>query len=564
MAKVDSGAAPISEESIGYLQEAKKGKPRKFAMICKGTSVVSLVVYKKGNVEKHKKEAKQSGKGQFYFGFVDGKGVDIRFVLARSDGFESSPVKTSVMKSFLEDSADLKCKPYFEIVDAPQIVLDEDDPLVARFLKVQSLAFAARETYADQAVAISNLCGQIGGYLNEDQPEPATLKLEELEALLAGLTSTSSVAPGEHSQASTDDAAKEARLLEAMAKIQPLLEKALASNANRKSDLVDTELHIRELTQSGQFVQAQAELVVFVKLLQSLAVALPSADPTSNQDSEQDLGVLFNQRLKALLPQIKSVTDSVAVENARAKVGESAEFAKQKQFEMANELLDQAIEIVEQATDAARSKQTWEQSLARIEPAYQKALKGDPPDASKMRVIMNFATEQAAAGQYEKAQTALVRLEPLLASASSTPKVAPVSLVSLQQSRLAWDETRKRIQTGLKKLGDSIIEAVKEHNLDESSMIEFDLTEVADGAKSLNRILDNLDEKLIDKLDEALNATNNEARSAFYIEAKQIITEYQKFVASDPLMSVIDNNPFLPASIRQDVDATLKSLASKF
>ena len=86
----DLGA--MSKESIAMLDDVRKGKPRKFAMICKGTKVISLVVYKKGNVEqkkkKKKKEAKESGKGEFYFGIIDGRGMDVSFKLARADGFE--------------------------------------------------------------------------------------------------------------------------------------------------------------------------------------------------------------------------------------------------------------------------------------------------------------------------------------------------------------------------------------------------------------------------------------------------------------------------------------------
>ena len=67
--------ASVSNDSKAYLEEVKKGKSRKFAMICKGTEVISLVVYKKGGVEKRKKEAKESGKGQFYFGTVGGKEI---------------------------------------------------------------------------------------------------------------------------------------------------------------------------------------------------------------------------------------------------------------------------------------------------------------------------------------------------------------------------------------------------------------------------------------------------------------------------------------------------------
>jgi len=60
MAKEES--ASVSNDSKAYLDDVKKGKSRKFAMICKGTEVVSLVVYKKGGVEKRKKEAKEAGK----------------------------------------------------------------------------------------------------------------------------------------------------------------------------------------------------------------------------------------------------------------------------------------------------------------------------------------------------------------------------------------------------------------------------------------------------------------------------------------------------------------------
>lgn len=129
MAK-DSQGGPISPESIDYLDEVKKGKPRNFAMICKGPNVVSLVVYKKGNIEGRKKEAKEAGKGQFYFGVVDGSGVALRFMLARADGFDSEPVKNSVLKNFLDESAGIKCKPVFEIVDSIVPVLDGDEPPV--------------------------------------------------------------------------------------------------------------------------------------------------------------------------------------------------------------------------------------------------------------------------------------------------------------------------------------------------------------------------------------------------------------------------------------------------
>lgn len=42
---------PVDSDTKMYLDEVKKGKPRKFVMICKGGKMLSMIVYKKGGVE---------------------------------------------------------------------------------------------------------------------------------------------------------------------------------------------------------------------------------------------------------------------------------------------------------------------------------------------------------------------------------------------------------------------------------------------------------------------------------------------------------------------------------
>ena len=85
----------ISETSIDFLEDVRKGKPRRFVMICKGQTVVTLVVYKKGGVDKAKKEAKAGGATDVSFGVVDGKGPNIVFKLSREDGFKEEPTSGS-------------------------------------------------------------------------------------------------------------------------------------------------------------------------------------------------------------------------------------------------------------------------------------------------------------------------------------------------------------------------------------------------------------------------------------------------------------------------------------
>src|SRR5262249_24555133 len=83
----------VSDETKEFLEQVKKGKPRKFVMLAKGTTIVSLILFKKGTTSKFIKQAKEEGKGVPFFGVVSGKGMDINFQLATTDGFDKPPVK---------------------------------------------------------------------------------------------------------------------------------------------------------------------------------------------------------------------------------------------------------------------------------------------------------------------------------------------------------------------------------------------------------------------------------------------------------------------------------------
>ena len=111
------------------------------------------------------------------------------------------------------------------------------------------------------------------------------------------------------------------------------------------------------------------------------------------------------------------------------------------------------------------------------------------------------------------------------------------SLVQLQQSRLAWDSLRKRVQTQLKEIEQSILAGVKEHNADEAAEDQFEEAEVGAAIKTLHTILGEHDERLLDKLDEALNAKSEAERRDRHQEAAAIIQEYQSFAGSDATLA---------------------------
>ena len=371
---------PVDADTKSFLEDVKKGKPRRFVMICKGAEIQSLIVYKKGAVEKYKKQAKETGKGQFYHGVVDGKGADICFKLLRGDGYEKPPGKDIVLKEFLSSEADMKFKPTYSIVDAlPDI--DEGDE-----------------------------------------------------------SRTTAPAP------STATAAQQA----------------------------------------------------------------PSAPQAP--ESTADYAGEFTRRLTALVPDLKQAlaANSPGADQLKAMAAKAQALGKEKKYGEAMPVL-----------------QELEQMVAAV-----LAKNGTPSTA------------------------------PPQTSAPTVDDGKGFSIVNAQSSRLAWDATRKKVQSQLQELEKAILSAVETHNQDKTAEDEYEMTEVAEGTKQLYLILDELDTRLIDKLDEALNA-DGEARVALHKEAKEIINEYQQFVASDPLMAAIDNNGFFDSSIRKVVDGTLSVLASK-
>jgi hypothetical protein len=185
----------LSQDTIDNLGEVKKGKPRRFVMLCKGASIVNLIVFKKGSVEKYKKEAKEAGTGLFFSGIVDGRAADIHFKLSLTEYGDKPPVKDLILKTFLEEKGEFKCKPSIDMVESVGVVLDEDDAEVKRFQKLQELALATCDKRPDVAPDINRLCMTIGTLFTNEKRDEAIAKLVELEQLLGKLNAPTAPPP---------------------------------------------------------------------------------------------------------------------------------------------------------------------------------------------------------------------------------------------------------------------------------------------------------------------------------------------------------------------------------
>lgn len=323
MSKADSASPAMSPESISYLEEVKKGKPRKFAMICKGTNIVSLVVYKKGNVEKRKKEAKESGKGQFYFGIVDGRGQDIRFVLARADGFESAPVKSTVLKGFLDEAADLKCKPYFEIVDVAPLALDEDDPLVARFLRLQGAALQACESHPPRADEINELCLSIGKLLEQEPNDEAAGKLDALEALLGSLGVNAASVLDQNAQPTKDPVDPAAAFMARLKLLMPGIQQAKADPSAIGERIGAAASEAGVYARNKDFEPAHRALDEVERLLQQAADGGPKTDGSAVEFAKIKLE--WNAAKQAVKKQLDELAKEILNDPDEEQEAESEE-----------------------------------------------------------------------------------------------------------------------------------------------------------------------------------------------------------------------------------------------
>jgi hypothetical protein len=208
----------LDPDTMKHLEDVKRGKIRRFVMIAKGEKILTLIVYKKGSIEKYKKEAKEDhGAGQFYHGVVDGKGMNIVFKLCTADGFTEPPGKDIKMKMFLSDETGIKFKPTYEIVaELPEIPEIEDES-------------GAVET-------------------EEAKSEEVTLA----------------------------DPEQAAKAIEALNKLTPLIKLALIAAPERKLEILQPAATIKDLIAKGDLSPARKQLLDYATLLKQIGTATGS------------------------------------------------------------------------------------------------------------------------------------------------------------------------------------------------------------------------------------------------------------------------------------------------
>ncbi|MEM8668206.1 MAG: hypothetical protein AAGG48_11860 [Planctomycetota bacterium] len=344
------------DNTAKYLDEVKKGKPRRFVMICKGIKILSLIAYKKGTVETYKKLAKTNGNGQFFHGVIDGKGENISFKLARSDGYEKPPGKELTLKDHLKSEFGMKFRPEYKIVDELPDVPEDDDS-------------ASDENDAERVFDTSDYQAK-------------------LDSLASGIKAFATQFPD-----------RRVEILKPTKAVKDFLSApSEAMQAVAKQALTKIERLVGEATGKADVSHEAVSATDVVGRLKTLGAAIKKACVEKPVQKNELLGL------------VKIVKDFIAAPSQEGKL--TAEEALDK--------ISVLLAGTRSSGDGVANpdKKKWTAAAKKIAPMLKSALAEGQGDTGKMRAFFAFAREKAEAGDYQPALKTLAKLKKLIDEAS--------------------------------------------------------------------------------------------------------------------------------------------------
>jgi peptidoglycan hydrolase-like protein with peptidoglycan-binding domain len=125
----------------------------------------------------------------------------------------------------------------------------------------------------------------------------------------------------------------------------------------------------------------------------------------------------------------------------------------------------------------------------------------------------------------------------------------------LSRAPLVWKSTRGILQTNIEELKKGVR---AQYGTEHPDL----LIEIEQGMGRLGKVLEHLDDSLADALDRANAAADKPNREAALKGARAILSRYVDYVSSEPMIALMDDNPFdVKTSLKEIIADSLDHLA---
>jgi hypothetical protein len=203
-------------------------------------------------------------------------------------------------------------------------------------------------------------------------------------------------------------------------------------------------------------------------------------------------------------------------------------------------------------------------TLAQLIPAIPKVAVGDPELQKSLVALAGTAQGSLKAAQATptatdlpvKAQQDIDALRTAIATAVEQAKQKAQGAGGAEgfdKSGQIWLGIREKVETDIETLRQRIVDTFK----DDAIAPQLDTSYKAKVAP----VLATLDDSLAVTLGAAAKATDAAQRTKLIADAKTILQKYAQYVTSEPLLKDLDENPFVPLTIRASVGGALSTLS---
>lgn len=404
----------MDSESLKYMEDVKKKKPRKFVLIYKGVEILQLLVFRKGQFSTRLQRALKEGpKGPGRcWGIAIGNGMDVVFQMSTDEGFTQDPVKPLTLKSYLKDQTGTAYKPRFEFVSQSELntvtsSIDTEDagagtttlesapapnqapPAVPDGGKAENLnaAFSGRlralilQIKQAAGTELGNeaklLAGQAGALAREMEFTTAHQVLDKAEALFENARTDAAAQP-----ASADLSAK---LTDSLKKLKPVVQKAIAAAPDRKPELIATLTQIAGEVKTQQLDIAKQHIREFASLLKSIGSTPASGTAKGTRVAFTQARLSWDSARKTVQSELSKLESSILATLGRIpaisqdKLGELASATK-KLYTILDRLDERLIDKLDEALVAENEQERSQlnQQAASIVKEYQHFVNSDP------------------------------------------------------------------------------------------------------------------------------------------------------------------------------------------